>query len=115
MITNLFKRLSRPRVKAPRARLAVEILESRLTPTTIVGLTTNNYLVSFDSTSPTVIQRAVPILGLTAGQDIVSVDARPANGVIYGLSNQNLLYTLSPITGKATLVGAGPAAVQAGV
>lgn len=94
-------------VRKTRARLQVELLEDRTAPATLVGLTTNNFLITFDSAAPTQIQRSVPISGLPTGQDIVSIDARPANGLIYGVTNANLLYTLNPYTGVATRVGVG--------
>jgi hypothetical protein len=78
-----------------RARLQVEVLEDRTVPATLLGLTAAGRLITFDSASPTSVVRNVPISGLGAGESLVSLDSRPANGVIYGLSTSNLLYTAS--------------------
>ncbi len=88
----------------------IEILESRIAPATLVGLTNKDILVSFDSAAPERILSAVQIAGLAPGENIVSLDARPANGLIYGLTNLNTLYTLNPYSGAASLVMAGVAA-----
>ena len=45
------------------------------------------------------------IKGLAPGEDIVSIDSRAANGLLYGLTKQNTLYTLNPYSGVATKVG----------
>jgi hypothetical protein len=88
----------------PRAisSIAVEALEARIAPATLVGLTNKDVLVLFDSASPTQILSAAKITGLAQGENVVSIDARPANGLIYGLTNTNSLYSLNPYTGAAT-------------
>jgi 3D (Asp-Asp-Asp) domain-containing protein len=89
--------------------IAAEALEDRIAPATLVGLTSKDILVTFDSAAPAKILSAAKISGLAADENIVSLDARPANGLIYGLTNLNTLYTLNPYSGVATQVGAGPA------
>ncbi|MBC7821947.1 MAG: DUF4394 domain-containing protein, partial [Planctomycetaceae bacterium] len=91
------------------AQVQIEMLESRLVPTALLGLTTSNKLIQFDSSAPTTITNTVKVTGLAAGEDLVSIDSRPANGLVYGLTNQNTLYTLNPNSGVATRVGAGAA------
>jgi hypothetical protein len=76
---------------------------------TLVALTPTDHLWTFDSAAPWQIQRNVAVSGLPAGENLVSIDARPANGVLHGVSNKNLLYTLNAATGVATRVGSGPA------
>ncbi len=83
----------------------IEPLEPRIAPALMVGLTTTNFLVSFDSADPTHVLSSVKIKGLAAGEDIVSIDSRAANGLLYGLTKQNTLYTLNPYSGVATKVG----------
>src|SRR5262249_55885566 len=101
-----------PRTRPPSrsTRLSVELLEDRATPATLVGLTMTNSLITFDSAAPTKILRSVQVTGVAPGEDIVSIDTRPANGQLYGLTNKNALYTLSLASGKATRVGTGPTA-----
>jgi hypothetical protein len=72
-------------------------------------------LVSFDPAAPAV-GTFIPVTGLTAGQTLVGIDFRPANGVLYGLgvnspANTATLYRISVLTGVATVVGSiGPLA-----
>jgi hypothetical protein len=100
-------------LKSPRASItlstAIELLEPRIAPATLVGLTSKDVLVTFDSASPGKILSAAKITGLETGENIVSLDARPATGLIYGLTNLNTLYILNPYSGVAELVGAGVA------
>jgi hypothetical protein len=90
-----------------RATIAAEALESRIAPATLIGLTSKDILITFDSAAPSKILSAAKITGLADGENIVSLDARPANGLIYGLTNLNTLYTLNPYSGVATLLDAG--------
>jgi hypothetical protein len=92
------------------AVLRLEALESRATPAIMLGLTTANSLITFDSAAPTKIVRTVKVNGLASGEDLVTLDARPAGGQVFGLTNRNTLYTLNVTTGAATRVGSGPAA-----
>jgi hypothetical protein len=62
-------------------------------------------LVSFDSASPGTLLTANSITGLQTGEEIRGIDW--IGGTLYGLGNQNHLYTLNPLTGAATQVGAG--------
>ena len=74
----------------------------------IVGLTSDNRLVSFDSLSPGTIITAATITGLQAGESLVGIDLRPRNGTIYGLgrtaSGAGSIYTLAAGTGTATRI-----------
>ena len=62
-------------------------------------------LVSFDSASPGTLLSANSITGLQTGEEIRGIDW--IGGTLYGLGDQSHLYTLNPLTGAATLVGAG--------
>jgi hypothetical protein len=73
---------------------------------TLVALTSSSDLLIFDSTSPGTIFSRTPITGLLVGESLVGIDLRPATGDLYGLSNQNRLYTIDPITAAATLKAA---------
>jgi hypothetical protein len=84
---------------------AAEALEARIAPAALIGLTTTNQLITFDSGDADHILHSAKISGLPKGEDIVSIDSRPANGLLYGLSNKDTLYTLNPISGLATAVG----------
>lgn len=67
----------------------------------MVGLTPNNTLVMFDSSNPSTVKdiKVSEIEG-----SLIGIDVRPANGMLYGVTNTSKIYTLDPATGKATLV-----------
>lgn len=75
----------------------------------IIGLTTNNELVTFDSAAPGTVLSTVAISGAS---NLVGIDTRPANGQLYGVSTTDggRLYRIDRATGIATAVG-GPFAV----
>jgi len=69
----------------------------------LVGLTSAHELARFDSASPGTATR-VAITGLAAGDRLVGIDLRPSNNQLYGISQNQGLYTLDPHTGAARLV-----------
>lgn len=70
----------------------------------IVGLTTSQQLVTFDSANPGVILNTSPVIsGLSAGDSIVDIDYYPVNGLLHGMGTSGNLYRISPVTGAATL------------
>ncbi len=72
---------------------------------TVVGLTTTNALVTFDSAFPSFASNPVAISGLSANNEqVVGIDQRPATGGLFALSNLGRLYTLNSITGQASFV-----------
>lgn len=73
----------------------------------IIGLTTTNALVLFDSAAPTMAGPAVTISGLIGvGESIVGIDARAVDRQLYGLGSLGNLYTLNAATGAATFMSA---------
>lgn len=70
----------------------------------LVGLTTTNALVRFDSASPLNGSAPVFITGLFANEQILGIDLRPATGALFGLGSSGSLYTLNASTGAATFV-----------
>jgi len=71
---------------------------------TLVGITSANEVVRFD-TNPAVAESRVAITGLAAaGERLVGIDTRPSNGMIYGVSTASKLYTLDEMTGAASFV-----------
>ncbi len=80
----------------------------------IVGLTSQNSLITFDSATPGTISAPIGISGIVAGDTLVGIDRRPTfgllNGTLYSLgvnldSGVGRLYTIDPTTGIA---GVGP-------
>ena len=72
----------------------------------VVGLTSNNALVVFDSAMPTNASAPITITGLLANEQLLGIDLRPATGALFGLSSTGRLYTLNTATGAATFVSA---------
>ena len=71
----------------------------------IIGLTTTNALVSFDSATPMMASSAVAISGLVGvGESIVGIDTRATDNQLYGLGSLGNLYTLNATTGAATFL-----------
>jgi hypothetical protein len=73
------------------------------------ALSDANTLVSFSPATPSV-GTSIPVTGLMAGQTLVGIDVRPANGLLYGLgvnatTDTATLYNISVLTGVATIVG----------
>src|SRR4051812_38743765 len=75
--------------------------------------TSGNDLARFDSGATGVVA-SVPVTGLQAGESLVGIDVRPANQLLYGVGSSNRLYTINPLTGVASQVGAGGAFVLNG-
>jgi hypothetical protein len=67
----------------------------------MAGLTIDNRLVSFLSTSPTTLTSNVAITGLPVGETILGIDMRPSNGLLYGVGISNRVYVLDAATGAA--------------
>jgi hypothetical protein len=82
---------------------------------TMVGLTTDNRLTTFDSATPDNQTPYLAISGVSGGARIVGIDTRPSDGKIYGLSTDNKVYTIDALTGVATLkVNLGSSFVDSG-
>ncbi|ODH02805.1 hypothetical protein A4S05_22380 [Nostoc sp. KVJ20] len=67
----------------------------------LVGLTEDNNLVIFDSSNPT-SNSTISVTGVDG--TLLGIDRRPANNLIYGLTNTNNIYTINPFTGAASFV-----------
>ena len=94
---------------AKAARLNCEALEDRTTPTLAYALSGTN-LITFDTIAPTAITSTTAITGVTGGETLVGLDARPANGQLYALgvnptTDTGTLYTVNVSTGAVTVVG----------
>ena len=100
------------------SRLGCETLEDRLTPALAYAITdavTPN-LISFDTAAPAAVLSSVATSGVDAGEVLVGIDFRPANGLLYGLgvndgANTATLYTIDVATGVATRVSAAAGAI----
>jgi Domain of unknown function (DUF4394)/PEP-CTERM motif len=98
----------------PLACLFALALSATASAEGLVGLTTTNRLVTFDSATPGSIVASIAITGLQANETILGIDFRPANHVLYGLGSTNRLYSLDPTTGAATQIGSAGAFTLSG-
>ncbi len=67
----------------------------------LIALNDNNVLVSFNASNPSRTS-SIPVTGIDA--PLLGIDTRPANGLIYGITTANTIYTINPNTGVATKV-----------
>ena len=71
----------------------------------IVGLTTTNALLTFDSAAPSNGSALANITGLQVlNERILDIDRRPTTGVIYGVSSEDRVYSLTT-AGVASFIG----------
>jgi hypothetical protein len=66
-------------------------------------LTVSNKLLSFDRATPATIRTTATVTGLQAGENLLGIDYRPADGLLYGVGSTGRIYTLNGATGAATL------------
>lgn len=107
----------------PIEDIAVEI--ERVVPPNIdgdliYGLTTNNYLISFDSDLPATVRTHMSITGVDPNQTLVGLDSRPSTGELYALGYNSTtgaaqLYTIDPDSAVATPVTSNTAALAVGM
>ena len=69
---------------------------------TLVGVTSDNKLVTFTEAATGTLATNLAITGLASGENIVGIDARPANGMLYAVTSQGATYIINPTTGAAT-------------
>jgi Ca2+-binding RTX toxin-like protein len=65
----------------------------------LIGLTDSNTLVSFDPDRP---NQATTISVKGVNGKLIGIDLRPANGLLYGVTDTNKIYIIDPTTGNAT-------------
>lgn len=108
------------RVSALAAVAGAFILATPAQAELIYGMTAANSgsgsagvaLVSFDHTTPNVITTHGNFTGLVTGHSLRSIDFRPSNGQLYGVSSDatganGQIYTINLATGALTTVGSG--------
>ncbi|MBS9523116.1 DUF4394 domain-containing protein [Litoribacter alkaliphilus] len=72
------------------------------------ALSSDNQLVWFQARDLSSPLNTVSITGLEDGDEIVSIDYRPATGQLYGLGSSSRLYIINENSGEATALGDGP-------
>jgi hypothetical protein len=74
-----------------------------MTPGDVFALTSSNKLVSFNREAPGTVRTTATITGLQAGENLLGIDYRPADGKLYGVGSTGRLYTIDTESGAATL------------
>ena len=74
----------------------------RLPVATAFALTSDNHLVSFKPLTPGTFDTDVAVTGLQGGEAIVGFDFRPANGMLYAVTDAGRLYTVDTTTGAVS-------------
>ena len=69
----------------------------------MVATTVSNKLISFTTAAPQKLCTSTAISGLAAGENVLGIDTRPADGAVYALGSTGKIYTVNPSTGAATL------------
>ena len=95
------------------ALITVSLLAARPALGVLLYATSGSDLARFDSGATGVVT-SVPVTGLQTGESLVGIDVRPANQVVYGVGTSSRLYTINPLTGAATQVGAAGAFALSG-
>ena len=79
----------------------------------LVGINSQTQLTLIDTNNVGAATN-IAITGLAAGEGLVGIDTRPSNGLIYGVSTANKIYTLNQVTGAASfVVNLGSAVINA--
>ncbi len=99
------ERKMRQRAQVLRRASMIETLEGRQLYSTVYGVTTTNHLITFDSSTPGTIATNVPLV-VPNGENVVGIDVRPADGMVYAVTDASNLYTVDTTTGVLTAVGA---------
>lgn len=71
----------------------------------VYGVTLQQSLITWDSSTPGTLLSGVAISGLQANEVIHGIDLRPNTGEMYALGSMNRLYKINKTTGAATQIG----------
>ena len=71
----------------------------------MLALRNGTELMRFHSSTPSTLRGTAQITGLQAGETMVGIDVRPANGQVYGVGWTSRLYRINAVTGAAMAVG----------
>jgi hypothetical protein len=72
---------------------------------TLYATTQDNRLAMFGSQNPSSSFSAMPFAGLGTNEVMVGLDFGPRDGKLYGVSNQNRIYTIDPSSATVSPIG----------
>lgn len=76
------------------------------------ALSNDNKVIYFNARNLASPIRNLAITGLPSGENIISIDYRPATGQLYGLGSTSRLYIINETSGLATPLGTAPFSPQ---
>ncbi len=82
--------------------LAVAMSASIAQSALLTGVTSDNQLLEFDTSSPSVLVSGKPISGLGTNENILGIDYRPTDSKLYALGSFGNLYTIDKTGPVAT-------------
>jgi hypothetical protein len=68
----------------------------------VFALTASNKLLSFNRDTPASVRTSAAITGLQGGENLVGIDYRPVDGLLYAVASSGRIYTINTSTGAAT-------------
>lgn len=71
----------------------------------IYAVTSQQFLITFDSANPSALLSSTPLAGFLSNERVVGIDFRPATGELYALGSFNRVYTVNASSG-AVIAGA---------
>lgn len=83
----------------PKIDIAIPELLTDIPDLKFIGLTANNTLVNINLEG---ISQVVQVRGING--NLQAIDFRPANGLLYGVTDTDNVYTIDPDNGQATFV-----------
>jgi hypothetical protein len=72
---------------------------------TLYATTQDNRLAMFGSQNPSASFLAMPFAGLGTNEVMVGIDFGPRDGKLYGVSSQNRIYTIDPLSATVSPIG----------
>lgn len=84
-------------------------------PGDVYGVDINDNLIRFSSAQPGAVTTIGPVTGLANGEDVVGIDFRPANGLLYAVTDSSRVLTVDPATGAGTVVATLTTPIEAPV
>lgn len=87
------------------AAFLLPVLAAPAAAQSLLALTTDNRLVPLLPGTTLAIGPATALTGLQPGESLVGIDFRPANGRLYGISDQSRLYGIDAMSGACVAIG----------
>src|SRR5688572_28805562 len=75
---------------------------------TLYGLSPTNDLYTYRTGSPPQLVSEVELKGMSAGETMVAIDIRPSTKQLFGVSDQDIIYTINATDGTVTKISQEP-------